>query len=99
MELRGYFTKRIKSPYYTVKGGYGFALKDEDDNITEAKGGYMIHPAVGIRLSADEDLNVLLDIGYKFQKATFKTEFPWGQDFFEKDITFKRLTLRLGLIF
>ena len=99
MEMRGYFTQRIKSPYYAVKAGYGFALKDEDDNITEARGGYMIHPALGFRLTADEDLNVLLDVGYKFQHATFHRESPWGPDFWEKEITFRRLTVRLGLMF
>lgn len=98
VEARGYFLKKYNSPYYSVNAGYGFALTDEDLDINEANGGYMVHPAIGYRFGATAKVNMLMDIGYKFQRAEFTREFFNG-DFEVQDIRFQRFTFRLGLIF
>lgn len=97
-EFRGYFSKRVKSPYYSVSAGYNFAFKNRKRDITEAKGGYLIHPAIGFRLAEDTETNVLIDIGYRFQQATFTRVIPFD-DKLIKEIDYRRFTVRLGLIF
>lgn len=98
-EFRGYLRKSIKAPYYSFSAGYGFAFSDSSDGILDAKGGLMLHPAIGIRLGAGPDANVLMDIGYSFQKATIKRELWFSGDVEIREMLYKRLNIRLGLIF
>lgn len=97
-EFRGYFTKTVKSPYYSLSTGYSFAFKNKNQNIAEAEGGYLIHPAIGYRLGADAETNVLIDIGYRFQSATYIRQVPFD-DKLVKQIDYRRFSFRLGLIF
>ena len=99
LEGRGYLTKQITAPYYAVAAGYGFAFKNRDQEITEAAGGYMFHPSVGLRFGASNDTNLMLDIGVKWQKALFVREIVFSGEREERDIVFQRLTMRLGLVF
>lgn len=98
-EARGYFNQKRFAPFYTMSLGYGFALKNEREGITEAKGGWMIHPAIGIRLGADKGLNTTLDLGYRFQAASFSRTFLFNGDTEVRDVTYQRLMLRMGILF
>lgn len=98
-EFRGYFTKKIKAPYYSVSGGYGFMTTNEAEFITEARGGWMFHPAIGLRFGAKRRTNLAADIGYKFQKAHFRREFNFNGDIEIRDVLYQRLIIRLGLLF
>ncbi|MDX1939989.1 MAG: hypothetical protein SFU99_05510 [Saprospiraceae bacterium] len=99
-ETRGYLTKGNRAPYYTLQAGYGFAFKDEEVGVLEANGGIMLHPALGLRLGAREDVNFSFDIGYRFQRVTQVREFnPWSNERQEERIWYKRFALQLGLIF
>ena len=97
-EVRGYFTRKHVAPFYSIQGGYGFVAKDRSRNITEAKGGTFLHPAFGMRIGATSAVNILMDIGYKFQQANFVREYGSGQREI-KDINYRRLTIRFGLVF
>ncbi len=98
-EARGYFLKKNISPYYAASVGYGFAFKDKNQELAKAKGGLLFHPAIGLRLGAAQSTNMVVDIGYKFQKAFFERRFEDNGDIEERDILYKRLTIRFGLIF
>jgi len=99
-EVRGYLTKGNRAPYYTLQAGYGFAFKEEERGVHEANGGMLLHPALGLRLGAREDVNFSFDIGYRFQRVTQVREFnPWSNETQEERIWYKRFALRLGLIF
>jgi len=98
-EFRGYLSKKIKAPYYTLGAGYGFMATNEKEFITEAEGGWMIHPAVGIRFSAKKNTNLMADIGYKFQKAHFRREFSFSGDIEVRNVLYQRLIIRVGLLF
>lgn len=95
-EVSGYFFESNQSLSYNVGGGYGFAFKDEDRGITHAKGGWMIHPSLGLRLGK-KDLKWTFDVGYKFQKANWVYE-NWGT-ISDQRILYRRLTLRTGIMF
>ena len=99
LEGRGYFKEDINSFFYSLAAGYGFAFKNEGEDIVKANGGFMVHPSVGTRFGASADTNVLLDFGVKIQEAHFTREFLFTGEREIKDIIYKRLTVRLGLIF
>ncbi|NUQ26191.1 MAG: hypothetical protein HUU34_19750 [Saprospiraceae bacterium] len=98
-EVRGYLSKKKIAPFYTFSGGYGFALKRIKKDIEEAEGGWMFHPAFGLRIGADKRKNAFIDIGYRFQRARYTTLFPFSGDVQIKDYQYQRLTMRLGMVF
>jgi hypothetical protein len=95
-ELRGYPITGAKQLYYSFSLGYGFAFKRESFGIVDANGGYMIQPAVGLRLGTPDGTNVNIDLGYRIQKAFFREQLVNG-DVDERNIIFNRLALRVGL--
>jgi hypothetical protein len=99
-EARGFLLEKKITPYYAFKIGYGFALKDEQNFTTEAKGGIHFSPEVGVRFGAD-DVNCYVGLEYKLQNATFVTEgFNWdGQGRFTDKVSYRRVELRTGLLF
>lgn len=99
-EARGYFFKQHKTPYYALNVGYGFAFKNEDQNIIEAKGGWLLHPAVGFRLGSSSDTNFLFDLGYKFQRAKLTRDISqWNRETQEQRLLYKRFSVRIGIVF
>ncbi len=97
-ELRGFIPSKNKQGnyYLAATGGYGFAFKRENFGITEAEGGYMLHPSIGYRVASAEGLDVNVDIGIKFQKAKF-TRSLFNGDVEIRDILYRRFVVRVGL--
>ncbi len=96
-ELRGYFLKQPVTPFYNLRVGYGFAFRNEDIGIVSADGGYFLNPSLGYRLSGRNGMNVVLEMGLKFQKAAFE-RFE-GSERSEIEIFYKRLNVGLGFLF
>lgn len=101
LELRGYLTAQNVAPYYTLAGGYSFTIKNEEAGVTDAKGGYLIHPAIGLRLGGSAKANFTIDAGVQLQKATFtRGGNAWrGAETQEYKMFYKRLAIRLGMLF
>lgn len=100
VEARGYLLQKRKTPYYSLSAGYAFATKDKVAGLTAAAGGFRLHPAFGVRLGANDHVNFLLDLGYVFQSVTLTWEFNnWLQETQKHYIDYKRLCLRIGMIF
>ena len=97
-EVRSYLLARKISPYLLVQGGYGLAFKNTELGLNNAKGGLYLHPAIGYRLGGSAGVNVTLDLGVKFQDASFERTYPWGETE-ERLLTYRRLTVRTGLVF
>jgi len=98
-EVSGYLLPKNSSFSYSLAVGYSFAFTDADYNLNEAKGGLLIYPAVGLRFGTGE-MKYTVDLGYKFQNAIFTYTNPWdGTSRDRHDILYKRLTLRMGILF
>lgn len=95
-EVSGYFFPTNQSFSYNVAAGYGFAFKNEDANLNEATGGFMIHPSLGLRLGKRK-LKWTIDLGYKFQKANWVYD-NWGTRS-DQRILYRRMTIRTGILF
>ena len=96
-EVRGYLWSKKVTPYYSLRTGYGIALKNQDFSITDTQGGLLVNPEIGYRLGGSELVNVIIGIGLKYQKAQFT--YRWGDTINEQNITYKRYFLSLGIVF
>ncbi len=96
-EVRGYFLKDWSTPYFTIRGGYGIAIKNEDADIFDAGGGWMFNPSFGWRLSGKKGMNLFMDFGVQFQEASY--EFRSGSERSNVEIFYKRLNVRMGFLF
>jgi hypothetical protein len=99
LEGRGYLSKKKISPYYAIRAGWGFALKYDDFNITEAKGGYMLNPEIGYRFGANPHLNFTLGMGVRFQRVSYTTEWEWNRNIQIDKITYQRIEIKAGILF
>ena len=97
--VRGFLSSKKIAPYYNLALGYSFGVKSKVFEITEAEGGILIHPSIGLRLGTANGAAVHLNMGYKFQDAFFLINSLRRGEVFEKEISYKRLTFRLGIAF
>jgi hypothetical protein len=99
-EVRGFLLPKKISPYYAVKLGYAFGLRDEINGTLGAKGGLLFSPELGVRFGAG-DVNYYLGVEYKLQNATFIWNgWDWtGGTRVEDKISYRRFELRTGLLF
>lgn len=105
-DVRGHLTKSIVSLMYKAQAGYGFALKDNEQNMAKATGGIMLYPALGLHFSTKSNVNFTLDFGYKFQKAKYEynvTNVPtwWNMANVrvQNDLEYNRFAVRAGVVF
>ncbi|MDZ7914280.1 MAG: hypothetical protein U5O16_20960 [Rhodococcus sp. (in: high G+C Gram-positive bacteria)] len=96
---RGYLTKKVFSPFIGMNAGYGFVLKNEIEGITDGNGGIMLSPELGLRLGAYEKANLTVAFGYRFQSADYTREVPWINVIEYRDVTYRRFTMNIGLLF
>ena len=99
IEIRSFILKKNISPYVILRAGYGFALKNEENQITDADGGLFLNPEIGYRIGAKDGVNVMLGVGIKIQKATYTFEFPWSEQVNIDKMKFERFVLKFGVTF
>lgn len=97
LEARGYLQNQPFAPYYCLQAGYGFALINDTWNMTDASGGIMIHPKIGFRFPSRTNAAFTAEIGYLFQKASFTFD-DW-QGRYQDDVSFRRVSVRFGVLF
>lgn len=98
-EARGYFKRKNKSPYYALAAGYGFAFKNENQFVTKANGGAMFHPAFGYRFGGTGQGSITIDIGLKLQQASFEKMIVFTGEIETREVLYKRIAVRAGLLF
>jgi hypothetical protein len=97
-EFRGYLLGKYFSPYYLLRSGYGFNFKGE--RFLEADGGLFLNPAIGVRLTGKQSVNITAEIGLSFQHAHYRYETQWwDRSIIEKDVRYQRFIMKLGVLF
>jgi hypothetical protein len=99
-EIRGYLNADNRAFYYSMASGMGFPLvqkSDKSSNLTGHKGGFMLHPAIGMRFGASPKFNFFMDIGTKFQRLKLDQINQWSENHFT--VTYQRWVLRGGIMF
>lgn len=96
-EINGFFIPTNTSLFYNFQAGYSFAQKSDEHLLTEANGGVMLYPSLGLRFGK-EKTKVLLDVGYKFQYANYTYRDVWTvTSTSEQDLLYKRICFRIGV--
>ncbi len=91
-------------PSFNLSSGYGFSLLHQKTDVT-SKGGFLIHPSMGVRIKGHKKAAFNLTVGYKYQKAAVTVfnhdDFIFGPSSFisMNDYTFKRVFLSFGISF
>lgn len=96
-EARGYFMKKPFSPYYSLNAGYGFALINDTWNMTDAKGGIMLHPKIGFRFPSRSNATFITEFGFLYQEAEFTFDGWSGR--YQDNVSFKRFSMSFGVLF
>ena len=99
--IRGDILSNSFTPFYYIDAGYGSAWDTRETNIwedLEVKGGLMFHTGIGFKMYSDNRINVMIVLGYKYQKTEYRIA-EWGGAERVTDRTFKRLSFRLGIGF
>ena len=60
----------------------------------KAKGGFLLHPAMGFFYQLNEGLGLGVSVGYRFQVLNYT-----GDNDYRLDVTYNRLSVKLGFIF
>jgi sRNA-binding regulator protein Hfq len=79
------------TPYFFLNTGNGFALNET------ANGGFMFNPGAGIKING-QHTGILMSVGYHMQKASIDY-FSWGGTRMQQDVTYNRISLRIGVTF
>lgn len=96
-EARGYLLPKKITPYYAVKIGYGFALKNEHAFNETPHGGFYFAPELGVRFGSGP-VSFFAGAEYKIQNVTYTTD--WGPDYrFEDKVNYRRVEFRTGIVF
>lgn len=101
ISLRGDILSKPLTPFYFIDGGYGSAWDTRETNVwddLEVKGGLMFHTGIGFKMYSGDRVNVMIALGYKYQKSEYRIT-EWNGAERVTDRTFKRLSFRLGIGF
>jgi hypothetical protein len=99
VEARGFATQKKVSPYYALRFGYGFALKNAAKNISESKGGYLFNPQVGVRFGGGSAVSYYMGFGLHIQRASYTSSPAFSEMVIVDKYLFKRLELKFGITF
>lgn len=99
-EARGFLLPKKITPYYALKVGYGFGLKDEINGTLDASGGFHFSPEIGVRFGAG-DVSYYAGLEYKLQNGSFTWNgWDWsGQTRIKDQISYRRVEFRTGILF
>ena len=98
MDFMTFLRKSPVSPFLRFQIGYGL-LHTNSESIIDKAGGLMLNPAFGFKFQGGYGINYTLDINFKYQDAKFTYRGQWGNQIFNRDVSFQRLLLRFGIIF
>jgi hypothetical protein len=81
--------------YYSESSYYWSGYYPETSAKLNAKGGWMVHPSVGVTVYTSAGLGISLSAGYRYQQLTYKD----NDDNYTLSVEYNRLSLTLGIIF
>ncbi|WP_207430637.1 hypothetical protein [Sabulibacter ruber] len=96
--LRGTLLNTRVSPYYSLDAGYGSTFLSNESDQLENEGGWMLNPALGLRVQSGNNTALAFSLGYKVQRAQ-TTNSPWSGTTITDEVSFKRVSVRLGFQF
>ena len=94
--------KKRATPFIYLDAGYGIPIAQATDdsyyNISY-KGGFAWSTGVGMRFNFRNEGAFLISAGYKSEKRTETTSYQYDDSEVVSELSFKRLTIKVGLSF
>ncbi|GGK80994.1 hypothetical protein ACD591_10245 [Rufibacter glacialis] len=97
--FRGTVLPARVSPFYSMDMGYGATFLQKGSDANETRGGFLWNPALGLRVQAGPQTAFAFSLGYKTQRLHTKITNTWDNSVISNDITYKRLSVRIGFQF
>ena len=98
IDLRSYLLPKNSTFVVNLQTGYSLAFKNENKGISDAKGGFMFYPSLGMSFGGSVT-KYSIDLGYKFQKATWTYTNQWDtRNSTEFRMDYQRFVLRFGIV-
>jgi hypothetical protein len=88
----------LVSPNYSLDAGYGTTFLHDNPDQSKASGGWMVNPALGLRVNTGNETAFTFHLGYKLQHARTQTTL-WNGSLINNEYSFKRLSVRMGFLF
>ena len=82
----------LMSDYMSSSSYYPYPYYQNSE--LKAKGGFLLHPAMGFFYQLNEGLGMGVSVGYRFQVLNYT-----GDNDYRLDVTYNRLSVKLGFIF
>ena len=99
LELNLRFLKANSSPYLFLKTGYNFSVHHDDNmEILDHHGGLLFNPGVGLHFIRSSGTGWYFQAGYNIDNSYYEFEGWWPQTV-ENDLSFRRVSLGMGLSF
>jgi hypothetical protein len=98
LQLRSFLTRTNTAPYVSFGAGYGFAFKNREFGLNRAKGGVLLHPAVGVRFTGSNGMAMSIDFGYRLQNAEYE-RFTQAEGLTIRNIRYQRAVIRTEMRF
>jgi len=98
VEVKGFFSRHIFSPYYRLSGGWTFPrifLLEPKDQIRDSGRGWFVKPALGLSWQVFRNFDVHLELGNYIGYATFYSFGRWGA-LYRDEIKLRRWSLSFG---
>jgi len=98
LDFRSFLFPNNTTLMINVQTGYSLAFGNENKGLLDAKGGFMFYPNIGLSFGGTET-KYSIDIGYKFQKATWTYASSWDiRNQTELRMGYRRFVLRFGIV-
>ena len=98
LDFRSYLLPKNSTFVLNVQTGYSLAFKNENKGISDAKGGFMFYPSLGMSFGGSVT-KYSIDLGYKFQQATWTNISQWDtRNSTEFRTVYQRFVLRFGIV-
>jgi hypothetical protein len=99
LELTYNFLRANTTPFVFMRSGYNFTLHPDDEmEIEDHRGGWMINPGIGIHFSRESGFQWYMNAGYNLNNASFDQE-GFGNEILVTDIKYKRVMFGMGFSF
>ena len=102
ISIRGDVSDKSFTPFYYVDAGFSTSWDSREDennwNSLDTEGGFTFHTGGGLKMYSGTRINIMIAIGYKYQKVAYNTVM-WDGNLRVDDRKFNRLSLRIGIGF
>lgn len=93
--------KANTSPYFYLKAGYNFSMNNGNDDTAELNrhtGGLLLNPGAGIDFNFSSGFGWYIQAGYNIDQSSFEFD-GWGTELVRTDLTYRRISVGMGLTF